>query len=294
MGNPHGRDAELGVHAYATDGNQNVESTVIATRAQRLALTHYRFSEHDQRPDAFRVEMLAVVEIDADERMAAVVVLDADDIDAAIAELDTRYLAGEAAAYARTWTVIAKSYASLRRQELPAISPGTVFVDHRRAAAYGASDLSAYIRAGFDLGQNIRPYVEAVHRLSDLGAVCSYAAHGASHEGFDAEWQGIDLTTVDGEMVNRCEFFDEDDLEAALATFDQLSRPAPRLENPATRTLDRVSAYFAARDWAELGAMTATDVVDEDRRRVANAGVRHGRDAVVGGVQTAADLGART
>ena len=49
----------------------------------------------------------SVVEIDADERIAAVVVFDVDDIDAAFEELDARYLAGEAAAYAHTWSVIA-------------------------------------------------------------------------------------------------------------------------------------------------------------------------------------------
>ena len=131
MGNPHGRDAELTVHAYATVGTENVKSTVIATRAQRLALNHYRFSGRDQRPDAFRVEMLAVVEIDADERMAAVVVFDIDDIDAAIAELDARYLAGEAAAHAQTWSVIAAGYAALKRHELPASAPDYVNIDHR-------------------------------------------------------------------------------------------------------------------------------------------------------------------
>ncbi|WP_197746535.1 BTAD domain-containing putative transcriptional regulator [Mycobacterium cookii] len=292
-GNLHGRDAELGVHAYAAAGTQNVESTVIATRGQRVTLNHYRFSGGDQSPDAFSVEMLAVVEIDADERMAAVVVFDADDLDAALEELENRYLAGEAAAHARTWTVIAKSFASIGRQELPAISPGTAFVDHRRSAAFGATDLSAYVRAGWDPGQNIRPHVQAVHRLTDLGAVYSYAAHGISHEGFDAAWQGVGLTTVDGDIVNRCEFFDEDDLAAALATFDQLGRPAPLLANTATRTVDRVNAYFAARDWAALGTMMANDVVDEDRRRIANAGIRQGRDAIVGGVQTAAGLGAQ-
>ncbi len=71
MGNLHGRDAELGVHAYGVAGSENVKSTVVATRAQRLALSHYRFSGSDQTPDAFRIEMLVVVEIDADERMAA-------------------------------------------------------------------------------------------------------------------------------------------------------------------------------------------------------------------------------
>ena len=41
--------------------------------------------------------------------------------------------------------------------------------------------------------------------------------------------------TVEGDLINRCELFDETDLEAALARFDELNPPAPRLENAATR-----------------------------------------------------------
>ncbi len=52
---------------------------------------------------------LHVIEIDADERIAAVVAFDPDDFDAAIAELDARYLAGEAAAHAHTWSVITEA-----------------------------------------------------------------------------------------------------------------------------------------------------------------------------------------
>ena len=63
--------------------------------------------------------MLGIVEIDADERIAALVVFDLDDFDAAIAELDARYLAGEAAAHAHTWSVIAEAYAAINRHELP-------------------------------------------------------------------------------------------------------------------------------------------------------------------------------
>ena len=63
-----------------------------------------------------------------------------------------------------------------------------------------------------------------MHRLSDLGAVVTHAAHGTSQEGFDAEWRGVDILTVDGDMVNRCEVFDEADLDAALAKFEELSR----------------------------------------------------------------------
>ena len=64
----------------------------------------------------------------------------------------------------------------------------------------------------------------AVHRLSDLGAVVTARRHGTSREGFDAEWRTIALVTVDGDLVNRCELFDEADLDAALARFDELSR----------------------------------------------------------------------
>ena len=107
-------------------------STVIATRGERLALSRVRFSGRDQRPEAFHAEVLSIVEIDADERIVARVAFDPDDIDAAFAELDARYLAGEAAAHAHTWSVIAQAYAALNRHELPPTTPDWVNVDHRR------------------------------------------------------------------------------------------------------------------------------------------------------------------
>ena len=58
---------------------------------------------------------------------------DLDDIDAAFAELDARYLAGEAAAHAHTWSVIAGPTPRFNRHELPATTPDWVNVDHRRA-----------------------------------------------------------------------------------------------------------------------------------------------------------------
>ena len=110
-------------------GTTNITSTVIATRGERLALSRVRFSGRDQRPEAFHTETLGIVEIDADERIAALVAFDLDDIDAAFEELDARYLAGEAAAHAHTWSVIAQDCAAFNRHELPAVD--WVTVDHR-------------------------------------------------------------------------------------------------------------------------------------------------------------------
>ena len=76
--------------------------------------------------------MLCVVEINAENQIAARVAFDPDDIDAAFEELDARYLAGEAAAHAHTWSAIAKVYAAFNRHELPATTPDWVNIDHRR------------------------------------------------------------------------------------------------------------------------------------------------------------------
>ena len=95
--------------------------------------------------------------------------------------------------------------------------------------------MTAYIRASWDLTPDFSVYIEAVHRLSDLGAVVTHVAQGTSQEGFDAEWRMINLMTVEGDLINRSELFDEADLDAALARFDELSSPAPQLENAASQ-----------------------------------------------------------
>ena len=62
-----------------------------------------------------------------------------------------------------------------------------------------------------------------MHRLSDLGVVVTHTARGVSHEDLDVEWRMVNIFTVDGDMISRCEMFDEADLSAALTRFDELS-----------------------------------------------------------------------
>jgi len=287
----HGRNALIAdMRALADLWSTNVTLTVIATRGERLALFHVRLSGRDQGPGAFLTEVLAIIEIDADERMLANVAFDPDDFDAAFEELDARYLAGEAAAHARTWSVIKRGYAAASQHEIPAMTPDCVTIDHRRTKAFAPGELTAYIRAGWELDQNIRTYVEVVQRLSDLGAVCTYAAQGVSHEGFDAEWREVAITTVEGDMANRCELFDAADLDAALAKFEQLSRPEPRLENAASQIGERYLAHRAAGDWDAVAEILADNFCSDDRRRVVGAGVRHGRDALIADMRAIANL----
>lgn len=250
-------------------------------------------SGQDQQPEPFRIEFLSVVEINADRQVMTHVAFDDADFLSAVEELDARYVVGEAVAHANTWSLVTGSYSALNRHELPSISPDCVNIDHRGESSFGFGDLIAHVGSGRDSLQEIKAYVEAAHRLNDLGAVITYAAEETAQGGFRAEWRGIALLTFDGDMLDRCEVFDEADLDAALARLDELSRPVLRPDNIASRAFDRVNACFAVRDWAAIAEMLSEDVIDDDRRRMANAGVRSGRDAVIQGVCTAANLGTK-
>ena len=288
-----GRDAAMAsMRAIAELFTSNLTPTDIATRGRNLLLGRISLSGRNEGPEAFLTEILTVNEINDDDQLVAIIGFDLDDFDAAIAELDRRYLAGEAAPYADTWSIITEGYASLNRRELPTITSDLTSIDHRRGgSSFASGDLTAFLRATWEIAPDARIYVEAVHRLSDLGAVCSYAARGVSHEGFDAEWQGVNLLTVEGDLVNRLEIFDEADLDAAIARLDQLSRPTPRLENAASRLYERFKVCYAARDWRAITEMLADNIWSEDRRRVVNSGLRQGRDAMIAELSGLAETG---
>ncbi|HXZ15769.1 MAG TPA: hypothetical protein VEH77_07345, partial [Roseiarcus sp.] len=289
----HGRDALIkDVQAAADLGLKMSMLSVIAIRGERLVLARIRASGPDA--ETIRDDVLNVVEIDADERIAAVAVFDLDDFDAAIAELDARYLAGEALAHGRTWSVIARASWSLIRHELPPTTPDWVNLDHRRGIAVGPGDMTAYIRAVWDVEQSLSAYIETVHRLNNIGAVFVQVLKGTSQEGFDAEWRIVELMTVEGDLISRGEIFDEADIDAALARFDQLNQPAPQLGNAASQALERYMAHFASRDWDALANVLADDISTDDRRRVVNAGIRHGRDAEIANLRAIADTGLGT
>ncbi|WP_248923671.1 BTAD domain-containing putative transcriptional regulator [Mycobacterium sp. 3-98] len=288
----HGRDAQIAhMRTVADLWTTKVMPTTIATRGRRLALMRLRFSGRDQGPESFLTEVLGVLEIDSDERIVAVVFFEVDDFDVAIAELDARYLAGEAAPYARAWQVIALGYAAANRNEVPGMTPDSVFVDHRAVLAAEREDLTGYLPALWDLTPDVRVYVEAVHRLNELGAVMTHTARGTSQEGFDAEWRTVVVGVTDGDLYHRVEVFDESDLDAALARFEELHRQAPRLQNTASQVSDRFLAHFAARDWGAMAEMTADDFSSDDRRRVVGAGVQLGRDVDIDNMRAWADVG---
>ena len=287
-----GPQAEIdNMRAIADLGATITTSDVIATRGDRLALIRISLSIRNQEPEAFDFESLNIVEIDTDVRFAAIVTFDPDDIDTAFEELDARYRAGEAAGHAHTWSLITRAYAGFNRGELPASTQDWMNVDHRHVAAMAPGEGIEYFRASWELVAELSVYIESVHRLSDLGAVFTHVGKGTSRDGFEAEWRAVDIMTVDGDLIKRGELFDEADLHAALARFDELQPRAQRLENAASRAYERLQARFEIRDWAAIAEMLADLHYSDDRRRVVSAGICHGRDAEIASMRAAADLG---
>src|SRR6201999_2316228 len=115
-------------------------------------------------------------------------------------------------------------------------------------------------------------------------------AYGTSREGFDAEWRLVALLSFTGDLMSRCELFDETDLDTALARFDELHpQAAPRLENTASQMEQRFFALTRDRNWAAAAEILADNSFVDDRRRVVNIGIWEGRDVVIANIRALAE-----
>jgi hypothetical protein len=101
--------------------------------------------------------------------------------------------------------------------------------------------------------------------LTDVGVVVTHTAYGTSPDGLCADWRIVFIFTIEGDLLNHCELFDETDIDTALARFDELNQQVPQLENAATRTWARVADAFNRRDLT--GFLALHDGRYEDRRK---------------------------
>ena len=153
----------------------------------------------------------------------------------------------KAAVHSHTWSVISQAYAALNRRALPATTRDWTNVDHRHFDTIEPNALTPNIRAFWDITSEGRIDVATVHRLTNLGAVVAHATHATSQEGVEIESGEIIILMVDGDLLSRCEIFNEADLDAALARFDELQPQTPRLENTASQVGARSCALCGPR-----------------------------------------------
>ena len=218
---------------------------------------------------------------------------DLDDFDAAIAELDARYLAGEAAAHAQTWSLIAGGLRRAQPARTPRADAGLrEYRPSTRSMAFAPGDMTAFVHDLIEDSPDINIYIEAVHRLSDLGAVVTQSAHGISQDGLrcrvagDRHLHGRRRPDQPLRDIRRGRPRRRD--REVRATQPTGAATGKRGE-PSGRALLRM--HFAARDWDAMAKVLADDISIDDRRRVVNAGIRHGRDAEIANMRAIADVG---
>jgi ketosteroid isomerase-like protein/tetratricopeptide (TPR) repeat protein len=237
--------------------------TPIATRGERLALSRYLFEgDAAEGGGALAIDYLGVDEVGSDDRFVNVVLFDPGDLDAAYAELDECYAAGEGAPYAvllSNLDALGEAAGAGDREAFMGLLPEDFrLVIHRRfadpGAALGRDDFFTLLRTGVgNLDVRFRPRTEHVLRLSPTLGVFVLAVRGTMGGG-DFEISLVNVLGHDGSRPRTLETFDPDQLDAALARYEALSRPqlrpVPRRVRPnaATATAARVDAAIAARD----------------------------------------------
>ncbi len=227
------------MRATAGLGITNITWTVIATRGERLVLTRARYSGRDQTPDAFLTEVLAVTKSTSTIGSRRSSFSIPTHSTAAFTELDTRYAAGESAAHSRTWSVLTQAYAAFkptrlppRRRTGPVCRPSPASL---RAGRHDCIHLRRVDRSRPDL----HIYIEAVHRLSDRGAVVTQYSKGRRTKASTPSGGRSTSIQSTATCSTAASFSTRQTSTQRSRRFDELARPAPRLENAASQVIER-------------------------------------------------------
>jgi class 3 adenylate cyclase/tetratricopeptide (TPR) repeat protein len=230
---------------------------LLATRGQRLALLRMRFTAEVDGSGPMAVEMLDLVEVDAGGRRAALVVFDLDSLDEAYAELDLRYAAGEGAPWVELLVhqrELARALGAGDPAALSRVLPGD-FTSTNRQRFGGTGEPSprdqiiARSRSLGDLSVRGDIRIDHLPHISAAAGVAATTWYG-TRDGGEFESSYCVVFIHDGRRVHALEAFDPDQLDAALARYEELvgERVTPPIANAATRAMARGNEYLQARD----------------------------------------------
>ncbi|MCX5738834.1 MAG: hypothetical protein NTZ61_10140, partial [Proteobacteria bacterium] len=151
-----------------------------------------------------------------------------------------------------------------------AISAEIEFIDHRTLGLGSARGIDAYLRglrSQLEIAADIAIRandVLALHADAFLVSWTTSGTHAESGGVFENQFLMLRTYDLDG-LLRRVEWFDPEDVDVALARFDELTAPqtpAHRVRpNAATALLDRMTAVHAARDLAAFAQLSADDMI---------------------------------
>ncbi|MEY2567023.1 MAG: hypothetical protein QOE35_1552 [Actinomycetota bacterium] len=264
----------LRVLAASLVGVTAVTPTLVATRGQRLAQVHVLFRGEDAHGGAFEAEIVEIIDIDEAGLVTAIVVFD-DDLEAAFAELDRRFAEGEAAQHPEAWARTQQVLEILNAQDSTGlteiVAPSFRVVDHR-PVGWGELDAEGFLaltRLRAELAPAATIQYTAVPRLSDTAAAGSVRMAGRTVEGADFEIAFATVATIRAGLVDQVELFAAEDLDLAIARFEDLERSAaaPDATNASVQAGTRFIDLWLAREWDEVAALFEPGGFVEERRR---------------------------
>ena len=248
------------------DMTTSVGYEVLATRGDRLALSHNRWRGATEDVGPSEIAYLSVIEVDEHGHVVVVVVFDPDDLDAAYADLDARYDAGEAARYRQTALsrVFRRAFAARDWNTLATVlAPDLVVNDHRILGWETLHGPEAYLdalRSLIDLAPDARLRIDHIE-MSEHAALYVPVWEG-TREGGAFETPSIFVAEYDGQQrIRRFDQYDLDRLHEARARFHAIRATA------ATAAMDRFQAAFVARDWSTMRVLCTAEPRIEERRR---------------------------
>jgi hypothetical protein len=258
------------------------ESAILATRGERLALVNLLFTGEGGDSGPFEVEILQINEVDEDGLLTSVVIFDPSDADAAFDELDARGLASADSATRAGMTAVIDMVQAFTAHDWERfrarIHPACVLVDHR-PVSWGSLDRDGYVeltKSLVEMAPDAKVVAVAVPRQSPHGGVVVLHGHATTTEGnvIELTW-AIAFHSRHGALT-RIEYYDEADVDAAVARFDELA-----VENAVLGVVREVGRRQVAHDWAGVAALYSGQAVLDDRRAGVLLAVQ-GRDEIVG------------
>lgn len=210
---------------FVYEGGMRPSYTLLATRGDRLSL-HRNLWRSINEGEAAEVETLEVFEVDEDGRIVAVIIFEPDDRFAASTELFERYAAKPADGASAELFDIVRAWNDHDLRRLRGLLPDDFYLEDRRRTGVGPVEgADAYvdsIAALYELSRDVRSEVLYTVSIAEHGHVSVSRWSGTNEEGgeFDAVYVLVGVLR-DGRLAGM-EIFELDDLDVALARFEEL------------------------------------------------------------------------
>ena len=251
----------------------NTEWRTLAVRGERLELRWQRLTD-DAGNEA---TTLNVLDYDEDGQLTYFGRFEEDDFEAAYRELESRYYAGEGAAFAEGGAVAIASMAAMNRGDFDRMFGAAGTQDpnfENRSRSLFPNRSAVEVRAGFEeldaMVASMRTWLSVVRWLSPSVAIGRFEREAIGHDGEIYAWTRLNVTEIrDGQLASICQFELDDEAAAFAYAEDRLRLTTSRLAvtNQASAAGLALAAAMNTRNIdAAVAAYSERFVYDDHRR----------------------------